>query len=67
MLVMSKPKQQKKPVPVYPSRELYTSVTLPKKLADELRTIAAAQDRSVAYIVKKACETYRDAYRKKAE
>lgn len=62
MLVMSKKKEQPEEeadvAPRYPSRETYTSVTIPKKLAAQLRPIAKKMDRSLSYIVRKACEAY---------
>lgn len=68
MLTMTKkkPESADKPprkTPRYPSRDAYTSVTISKKLADQIRAIANAQERSVAFIIKKACEAYIKAYR----
>jgi hypothetical protein len=40
------------------------NVSIPRRIADELRLIGETQDRSMSYIVKKACEAYRDANRK---
>ncbi len=53
--------------PKYPSRETYTSVTISKKLAKEMAAIGKKQDRSLAYIVRKACEAYRDAVNKPSQ
>jgi hypothetical protein len=68
LATMPKPERKRRkpsdPVPHYPSRDNYTSVTLAKAIADELRAIADAQDRSVSYIVRKACEAYIAASRK---
>lgn len=44
--------------PSYPSRDNYKGTYLPKKLYEELEQIATEDDRSVAYLVRKACEEF---------
>lgn len=50
---------------VAPSREGMRYVYLPKKLADEMQDFADTDDRSLSYMVRKACEEYRDARKKR--
>lgn len=61
---MAKRKKPPGPKQPYPSRANYKGVYIPKALAEELQIIADKQERSLSYIVKKACEAFRDANKK---
>ncbi len=53
-----KPTENSEPKKRPPSRENYKYFYLPRKLAEEIETIAAEEDRSGSYMVKKACEEF---------
>ena len=50
-----------------PSRAGYMGTYLPKKLGEELQEIAESQDRSVAYLVRIACQEWLERRKKSQE